>query len=113
MASTTEAHSVSAKSTSDVTADDRNKSGHYGISYVDGKDSEMENKVWADKANDDGEMDELRQRAKQDDAQFEQETKLPGTSDKNTPEEDKSILQKGMDKVQSLQTEAGKEYLAS
>lgn len=37
----------------------------------------------------------------------------PGASDPETPEQDKSILQKGIDKVQGLQTEAGKEYLAS
>ena len=51
MASTTEAHSVSAKATSDITADDRNKSGTYGMSSID-RDPEKDNKVWAGKVND-------------------------------------------------------------
>lgn len=49
MASTTEAHSVAAKSTSDVTADDRNKSGHYGVTNDSGK---QDTQGWQYRQND-------------------------------------------------------------
>ena len=99
MASTTEAHSVAAKSTSDITADDRNKSGHYGVteSGPDGGNSKNHDQAWQYQQNDEwvpvhyislfqslmgvacrGEMDELRAREEADDAQFEKETKLVG-----------------------------------
>lgn len=51
MASTTEAHSVTSKATSDVTADDRSKSGHYGVNNID-QDHEMDAKVWSNKVDD-------------------------------------------------------------
>lgn len=50
MASTTEAHSVSAKSTSDITAEERNKSGHYGV--TSDKDNKPDNQGWQYKQND-------------------------------------------------------------
>lgn len=51
MASTTEAHSVSAKSTSDITADDRSKSGYYGVNSGPG-DGKNDAKVWSTQQND-------------------------------------------------------------
>lgn len=51
MASTTEAHSVSAKSTSDITADDRGKSGYYGVNSGP-QDAKMDAKVWSSQQDD-------------------------------------------------------------
>jgi hypothetical protein len=52
MASTTEAHSVSAKAVSDQTADSRNNpSGTYGIESTD-KNQEEDGQIWARQVND-------------------------------------------------------------
>ncbi|CAD6565204.1 MAG: hypothetical protein CYPHOPRED_005337 [Cyphobasidiales sp. Tagirdzhanova-0007] len=84
--------------------------GSYGMS--ESKEAAHDND-WSEVQNELGEADEIEDRVNKDDAAFSKSTQLAGTSGSKTTDKDKSLLQKGIDKIGDLSDQASKEYLAS
>ncbi|KAL7007170.1 hypothetical protein EMMF5_003396 [Cystobasidiomycetes sp. EMM_F5] len=74
----------------------------------------QDRKEWSGRQQDTGEdVDKEARREAKEEKTFEEDTRLPGTSDPRTPPEDKSLLQKAYDKVGEVNQKASEQYLAS